>query len=156
MYVTHDQQEALILSDFIAVMKDGEVLQTGQYHEIYRTPSQLFIAGFLNPDTMTPAINTIPASAMFPDRTELVVGIRPEDLTVSTVRTQRSFAAKVLQSREMAFGKGFVLECLAGDREVVAQMKDDPAVSAGQEVFLTAKRCHLFDKQSGKRLETIE
>lgn len=59
IYVTHDQQEAFILADLIAIMDVGTVEQVGTYEEIYTSPKTIFVAGFLNLDTDTPAINLI-------------------------------------------------------------------------------------------------
>jgi iron(III) transport system ATP-binding protein len=47
VYVTHDQTEALVMADHIAVMKDGVVVQVGTPQEIYRQPSNIFVAGFI-------------------------------------------------------------------------------------------------------------
>lgn len=47
IYVTHDQEEALAVSDRIAVMKDGKVQQIGKPYEIYLTPSNKFVASFI-------------------------------------------------------------------------------------------------------------
>jgi spermidine/putrescine transport system ATP-binding protein len=47
IYVTHDQDEALALSDRIAVMQSGRIEQVGTPHEIYRTPRNRFVAGFV-------------------------------------------------------------------------------------------------------------
>jgi spermidine/putrescine transport system ATP-binding protein len=47
LYVTHDQEEALAMSDRIAVMEDGEVKQCGTPEEVYERPSGPFVAGFI-------------------------------------------------------------------------------------------------------------
>jgi iron(III) transport system ATP-binding protein len=47
IYVTHDQEEALAVSDRIAVMSDGKVQQIGRPHEIYLSPSNKFVANFI-------------------------------------------------------------------------------------------------------------
>jgi len=47
IFVTHDQEEALTMSDRIAVMNEGEILQIGTPHEIYRQPSERFVADFI-------------------------------------------------------------------------------------------------------------
>lgn len=47
LFITHDQQEALAVSDKIAVMKDGKVLQVGTPREIYNEPNQEFVANFV-------------------------------------------------------------------------------------------------------------
>lgn len=58
VYVTHDQIEAMTLGDRIAVMKDGEVKQFGTPQQIYDTPANLYVAGFIG----SPAMNFIPAT----------------------------------------------------------------------------------------------
>src|SRR5258708_5112710 len=52
VYVTHDQIEAMTLGDRIAVMKDGIVQQFGAPQEIYDSPSNLFVAGFIGETPM--------------------------------------------------------------------------------------------------------
>lgn len=47
IYVTHDQEEALAISDKIAVMKEGRVVQIGTPEEIYKKPNNMFVAGFI-------------------------------------------------------------------------------------------------------------
>jgi len=47
VYVTHDQEEAMAISDRIAVMKDGTIAQLGSAEELYRRPASSFVAGFL-------------------------------------------------------------------------------------------------------------
>src|SRR5262249_7612125 len=47
LFVTHDQEEALILSDRIAVMEQGRIVQLGTPQEIYRRPATRFVAGFI-------------------------------------------------------------------------------------------------------------
>lgn len=47
LYVTHDQEEAMAISDRIAVMQDGSIAQLGTAEELYRRPASTFVAGFL-------------------------------------------------------------------------------------------------------------
>ena len=47
IYVTHDQVEAMTLADKIVVLKDGEVMQAGAPMDLYHSPANLFVAGFL-------------------------------------------------------------------------------------------------------------
>ncbi len=47
IYVTHDQEEALAISDRIAVMKDGNIMQVGSPEQIYKKPENTFVAGFI-------------------------------------------------------------------------------------------------------------
>jgi len=53
VYVTHDQQEALSVSDRIAVMKDGVILQIGTPYEIYESPVNMFVADFIGESNLT-------------------------------------------------------------------------------------------------------
>ena len=47
IYVTHDQEEAMVISDRVAVMKEGKIMQVGAPQEVYRKPKNLFVATFL-------------------------------------------------------------------------------------------------------------
>ena len=55
LYVTHDQEEALAMSDRIAVMDQGIVQQSGPPEEIYETPTKTFVAGFIGVSNLLPA-----------------------------------------------------------------------------------------------------
>ena len=89
VFVTHDQDEAMSISDMIVVMKDGVVQQIGKPQEVYDSPVNLFVAKFLG----TPPINVFKGRAEggklyigdsavldlpFTDSKELLVGVRPE------------------------------------------------------------------------------
>ena len=55
VYVTHDQKEALTMSDRIAVINDGQLMQLGTPNEIYRRPENAFIADFIGESSLLPA-----------------------------------------------------------------------------------------------------
>jgi spermidine/putrescine transport system ATP-binding protein len=57
LYVTHDQEEALAMSDRIAVMEDGEVRQCGTPEEVYERPDGPFVAGFIGISNLLPGPN---------------------------------------------------------------------------------------------------
>lgn len=56
IYVTHDQEEALTMSDRIAVMNDGKVVQVGCPEELYDQPNNRFVAGFIGESNFLPAV----------------------------------------------------------------------------------------------------
>jgi len=72
VYVTHDQEEAMTMSDRIVVMRGGVILQVGDPIEVYRSPSSLFVASFVgNPNVWTGTI-----SAVENGRVDVAVGDR--------------------------------------------------------------------------------
>ena len=70
IYVTHDQSEALVLSDRIGIMKDGELLQIGDPHEVYARPADIFVARFIG----SPSINVLNARIR-PDGSSLMIEV---------------------------------------------------------------------------------
>jgi len=90
VYVTHDQTEAMTMSDRIAVMKEGEIMQVGTAAKLYADPDNLFVAGFLG----NPKINLFAGDSCVGDAVlrpasrnngQVVVGLRPEQLRVAPV-----------------------------------------------------------------------
>jgi multiple sugar transport system ATP-binding protein len=63
IYVTHDQVEAMTMGDRIAVMRKGELQQVGQPEELYETPVNLFVGGFIG----SPAMNLLEAQLVLED-----------------------------------------------------------------------------------------
>ena len=70
IFVTHDQGEALTMSDRIAVMSQGHVEQIGTPQDIYRTPASLFVAGFIG------SANLLPGTVQSHDGADAVVGLK--------------------------------------------------------------------------------
>jgi iron(III) transport system ATP-binding protein len=99
VYVTHDQEEALSLSDRVAVMKDGRVLQVGAPKELYERPRTRFVADFVGTNNLVPgrvkerqggrlvvetALGSFRAVAAGPEdlADRCVLAIRPENMSV--------------------------------------------------------------------------
>jgi iron(III) transport system ATP-binding protein len=99
VYVTHDQEEAMAISDRIAVMKDGSIAQLGTAEELYRRPASSFVAGFLGRANLLPATVgasgsgsvtldiagttiTVASTESYPAGTKLNVMIRPERISI--------------------------------------------------------------------------
>jgi spermidine/putrescine ABC transporter ATP-binding subunit len=85
VFVTHDQEEALTLSDCIAVMNDGQIQQAGTPTEIFEAPDNLFVADFFG------ALNTLPVQIVRRDGAAALVSWRGQELTVP-VRMPSAFA----------------------------------------------------------------
>jgi len=93
LYVTHDQEEALAMSDRIAVMDRGEVRQCGTPEEVYERPEGPFVAGFIGISNLLPATVEnggvkLPAGQRFPapvpsdcsDGSDVYLSVRPEKI----------------------------------------------------------------------------
>ncbi len=83
VYVTHDQQEALSLSDWIAVMKDGRVEQAGAPWEIYYRPRTAFLADFVG------AVNLVPATVRAVDGGDVRVAFGEHELALKVAESAR-------------------------------------------------------------------
>jgi ABC-type sugar transport system ATPase subunit len=62
VYVTHDQAEAMALADLIVVMNDGKIMQVGSPKDIYQTPANMFVAGFIGSPPMNLMACTVDAA----------------------------------------------------------------------------------------------
>jgi ABC-type sugar transport system ATPase subunit len=158
VYVTHDHNEALILGDLIAIMNRGTIEQVGTYQQIYDRPKNVFVAGFLNLHIGTPPISVIDARHVppgpWPGRVR--VGVRPEDVEVSGEQRADSVSGIIAETLRLPMKNATSLAIHIGEQEVLhALVSGDEGVRAGGRVWLTFKRYHLFDDESGMRLGTV-
>jgi ABC-type sugar transport system ATPase subunit len=86
IYVTHDQEEAMALSQRIAVLNAGRIAQCGAPHEVYADPANLFVAQFLG----SPPLNVLPGESA-----DVVLGVRPADVLVHAAPRDGATAARV-------------------------------------------------------------
>jgi putative spermidine/putrescine transport system ATP-binding protein len=99
MYITHDQEEALSISDRVAVMRDGRIEQLGVPEEIYTAPANEYVARFVGTSNRLPvrvlgsgstvewrglAVPVV-ASSPLPEGSEAVMIVRPERISVAPV-----------------------------------------------------------------------
>lgn len=146
IYVTHDQQEALALSDRIAVMSEGRMLQVGTPAEIYEAPTTAEVAAFVGRCNFliatvvgTPAgdrvavkldatgdvVHVRPRAALRPDQ-RVTLAIRPEHLRLCAAGTDEDGAdvlrARILQSAYV--GARYEYELQLGSQTVFAESTD--------------------------------
>ena len=95
IYVTHDQEEALTMSDKIVVMSNGKIQQIGTPEDIYNEPENAFVADFIGESNIFNGIMTGPMKARFaggqfqcvddvPEGTQITAVVRPEDIVITT------------------------------------------------------------------------
>lgn len=149
IYVTHDQAEAMTLSDRLAVMKDGKILQVGTPQKIYERPADIFTAGFIG----SPPMNFIPGESLpFVGKKEVMVGIRPEDLSVFLQETENSILGK--SSVTETLGSDNYLYVAISDLLISVRLKPDQKIPEEQPIWLVPnlERIHIFDKSTGRRI----
>ena len=110
VYVTHDQEEALTLSDTIVVMSEGEIQQIGTPTDIYNEPANSFVADFIGESNIFNGLMIhdclvkvagaeIPCvDKGFGENQQVDVVIRPEDIEVSTDTEHAQFVGKISSS----------------------------------------------------------
>jgi ABC-type sugar transport system ATPase subunit len=152
VYVTHDQYEAFVLGDIIAVMRDGTIEQTGTFHQLYDDPTNLFIADFLNTDPQTPSLNLVKGTFFGKEYENAIFGLRPEEIEVSTKEKSGFHQAIVTFIIPQAERNRITLEVQMGDTALYAPAAADRQITAGQTVWLKFVKYFQFDKTTGARL----
>jgi multiple sugar transport system ATP-binding protein len=172
IYVTHDQVEAMTLGDRVVVMKDGVVQQVGEPLELYNTPANRFVAGFIGSPAMNFGDITLSATngtlwavapgfkiglpASLAERAArhagetATIGIRPEDLHIAGAGDppELCFEAEVEVVEQL--GSEIVLDTRAGNTAFVASVEPTLRVRVHDRLRLAMNpnRLHLFDAKT--------
>jgi multiple sugar transport system ATP-binding protein len=165
VYVTHDQAEAMGLSERLAVLQRGIVQQVGIPLEVYRRPYNLFVAGFIGSPPMNLIRGTVrkevpleidcnglilrPRTAA-PTTGNVMVGIRPEEITVAAAGGGDGFRATV--SLVEPVGPFTWIDANWQGVPIKALSRSDQEISPGSEVELTfpADALSIFDEATGR------
>jgi multiple sugar transport system ATP-binding protein len=175
VFVTHDQEEAMTLSDLIAVMRDGKMVQYGSQREVYAKPSNIYVATFLGKPRMSLVEGSLqrhdgsavftapggirldlgPASAIGlrdGDWPRVAAGLRAEDVSLGVPGADLSFEAKV--GMQEPIGSDTFVELEVGPATVVARIAPELEVALGERVTAVVKpgRVHLFDLETTERI----
>lgn len=129
VYVTHDQEEALSLSDRIAVMRDGVLEQVGTPRDIYDNPKTSFVAGFVGENNLLPAtLVNVPAGK--------TVAIRPEKIHLNGKFPADGKNALGGVVKEYLYGGTSVKVVVSLDcgKQLLVQVPAGTAVSVGERV----------------------
>ena len=143
VFVTHDQEEAMSISDKILLMKDGVLQQESHPQDMYRTPVNTFAAEFIG----SPPIN------MLPEANNITVGIRPEHFFL-TNDTNAAFSGEVTHLETI--GRDTLVRVKSPDRDanVRAFVDADASIKIGDICHLGVKpgNIHRFNTNTGERL----
>lgn len=172
IYVTHDQVEALALSDKIIVMKEGEIEQIGTPYEVYHEPVNIFVADFMgNPETnlLNGKIKTAGEQHYFvfdddnestillsgradgvSEGKEITINTRPEDIIINQTDDGGTFYVYSIQP--MGSEMLIHIKSKKGGIDVIAKGPEDDylAIKLEQNVLLKFKRGNIFDRKTGE------
>jgi ABC-type sugar transport system ATPase subunit len=152
IYVTHDQVEAMTMSDRVVLLNEGRIQQIGTPEELYRRPASVYAATFLG----APPMNILPRadaerSGLFAGlpHGELLVGVRPEEVKVGSGRE----AAVTLVE---PVGPHTILTLDVAGASLRAVVPGTWGGGAACKVEVPPGSVHLFDAAAGARLKLRE
>lgn len=166
IFVTHDQDEAMAIADKMVVMSMGEIQQIGKPQEIYKNPTNLFVAKFLG----VPPINLfkgmiknhhlyigeelIIENEIETDDKEVVVGIRPEAYELVTTDSNVGITLKM----EKIFKAGRDLTLISSSKYALNEIKqildsDTKGIEGVNRFTINIERLFIFDAKTEKRVE---
>ena len=151
IYVTHDQAEALTMSDRMAVMMDGEILQLDTPNEIYNNPSNIRVAEFVG----SPKINILQGecdekgdikcigikitdSIKLAQKGNISVGIRPEHMELVTSNNENVFKGKIVYRENL--GSDIFLHVIVNEEKQKIIVRSEPSMvintAVGDQVMI--------------------
>jgi multiple sugar transport system ATP-binding protein len=171
VYVTHDQIEAMSMGDRIAVMRNGVIQQIGTPIEVYSTPANLFVAGFVG----SPAMNFLPCRltanrdaltlnggniairiatpmrerlAQTPTEKPLVLGVRPEDVALERSAKPTFTPAEVYVVEPLGFEN--IIDIRLSDHVVKVRTAPTFTAKIGDtlHVRIDQERARMFDAET--------
>jgi ABC-type sugar transport system ATPase subunit len=172
VYVTHDQLEAMTMSDHVAVMNGGIVQQFGTPAEVYGRPANLFVAGFIGSPPMNlveGVVATDNAIATFVNEhmrvplshvdgrllegQKVVLGVRPQDLRLVASAAESSAHGRVWVV-ELVGSEKLIDVDLGYKRRLTVQVRADVPIAedAIAHVTIDPQAVHVFDGETGERI----
>ena len=167
IFVTHDQEEALSISDKILLMEKGKISQYSSPKEMYMEPQNMFAAKFLG----NPPMNFVPGekvedgfSLLLGDENVTVkkgtiheagelkgsvcVGIRPEALELCSTEEEEAISGVITGIQTL--GKDMYIHFRAGEQVLTACVGWEKTFSEGERVSFRVKRLHLFPREGDR------
>lgn len=147
IYVTHDQVEAMTMADKIVVLQAGVIEQVGSPLELYRTPRNLFVAGFIG----SPKMNFIEGEEAAKHNAH-TIGIRPEHIAVS--ESEGTWSGVVSVSEHLGSDTFFHVHETGLAETLTVRADGEVGFRHGDRIHLTPRAdvIHRFDAQ-GLRIE---
>ena len=172
VYVTHDQEEAMAISDRIAVMSDGVIRHCGKPKDIYQRPSDLFVATFIGKSNLIRArLERRPDGAfavfgngyavafkdVLPDapQGDIILSARPEELLVHTDLSGEGVQATIRDSVFLGLNTHYFVQMETGEEaEIIQESRIDSIIDPGTRVRLTlnSEKANLFDAKTSQSI----
>ncbi len=170
IYVTHDQTEAMSLADTIAILRDGNLLQTGTPEQIYKEPANMFIGSFIG----NPGMNFLDAEIIkdgaqvnvenkiydLPSKVDrpgdIIVGLRPEFIHVADTMDSDNIDAKVEVVEHL--GSETLIEVKTrNNTALIIRTSEKQNLSANDEIKLKLdiNKASLFEKETCENLLSL-
>jgi len=154
IYVTHDQEEALTMSDTIVVMKDGVIQQIGEPKQIYDEPKNAFVADFIGESNIYNATMTAKKTVKFlghsfkclddyPLNEKVDVVVRPEDIQI-TKPSKGQIVGKIVT--KVFKGMNYQYTCKIGKNEVMVKTTVDYPVDEEVGLKIEPNGIHTMKK----------
>ena len=158
IYVTHDQTEALTMGDRIVVLDKGVIQQVAAPEEIYKNPSNTFVAGFVG----SPQMNFINAKIEdgcikfadfsfkidnLPNAQAVILGIRPEKMVCGG---DVKFSAQV--DMQELLGSEKIVYFNVGESKCSAKLPPDSEIAGTIDLSIKKEDIYFFDAETGKRI----
>jgi len=144
--VTHNQREALTMADLVVVMSEGHVQQVAPPMEVYRRPSNAFVADFVGTTNLISgvvrqpgrveaagAVLALPSALMSGD---VIISVRPEDLRLACGPSQNVLSGKLVFIRHLGATTELSVDIGATVLIVQVPTRDSEAMSSGAPVFV--------------------
>ena len=167
VFVTHDQEEAMSISDMIVVMKDGVIQQIGAPQEVYDNPENLFVAKFLGTPSINVFLGQIKDGALYigegrvldvpgvSDR-EVYVGVRPEGFIPDEKGELKCALSGVeVMGRDTSIVSTSELSVSGVVRSIISS-DSLPSLSESVSFSLKPHKTFVFDKETEMRISLSE
>jgi ABC-type sugar transport system ATPase subunit len=156
VYVTHDQSEALSMSDTVVLMNAGRAEQIGTPKQLYDAPATVFAAGFIGtpPMNLLPAPDVRVADGVSVDKPDLLIGVRPESVQLNA--QGMDFITTCRVSSVEYEGSVFLVHLVSpsGTPFILSHGGDDvPEQGAEITVGWPRAATHFFSSKTGQRVK---
>lgn len=149
VFVTHDQEEAMSISDRILLMKDGELQQFCEPLDMYRNPANLYVAKFLG----NPQMNEIPVVLQNELLEEVVMGVRPEHIEIAN--TEKEVDIRGIIERVEKFGRETLIHMKWKNIALRVLTKPEAHYRVGDFFYgvICLEKVLFFHQKTGERME---